>query len=131
MNLHRYADAVREYDRALSLSPDLHVAAVRKGQTYALWQGQLDILRAVLSRLPADAEMVDVGTVTAQRLQLFHWERQAQRILDLAAGERRAFVDGQDFFFPISLYAAWAHQTRGDVRAAPRPLMQQASFWSR
>jgi serine/threonine-protein kinase len=118
-NMHRYAEAVRAYDQALSLAPDNHVAAVRKGQTYVLWQGQLDTLRAVLSRLPLDAEMADFGTTTAQQLSLLLWERQADSILQLlATGRVGVFEGGQDFFLPASLYAARAHQMRGDRSAA-------------
>ena len=37
--LHRYAESVEACDRALSLAPDLHVAAVRRALAYVLWQG--------------------------------------------------------------------------------------------
>jgi len=50
--LHRYADAVSAFDHALDIAPDLHDAAIDGAWTYLLWQGQLDPLRAVLSRLP-------------------------------------------------------------------------------
>lgn len=82
-SVRRYADAIRAYDRALSLAPDLHVAAVLRGWSYAHWHGQLDTLRAVLSRLPRDAEAEGFGTRTSQLLQLLLWERQAHSLLSV------------------------------------------------
>ena len=115
---HRYADAVRAYDRALSLAPDLHVAAVRKGQTYALWQGQLDTLRVVLSRVPRDAQLSDMGSLTAQRVSLLLWERDADGLLLELQSARIAIFEGQFVFLPSALYAAWAYQLRGDRPAS-------------
>jgi len=116
--LHRYAEAVRAYDRALSLAPDLHTAAARIGWTYLLWRGQLDTLRAVLSRLPRDADLGFLGTRAAQQVRLLHWERQADSLLQVLMLARVGVFEGQGFFLPTSLYAAWAHQLRGDGPAA-------------
>jgi serine/threonine-protein kinase len=116
--MHRYAEAVRAYDRALSLVPDLHVAAIRRGETYVLWQGQLDTLRTVLSQVPRDAELGTRGDVAAQRAALLLWERNADSLLQMLQTARVDVFDGQDFFLPTALYAAWAHQLRGDHAAA-------------
>ncbi len=107
--LHRYADAVRAFDHALSLAPDLHRAAIWKGWTYARWQGQLDTLRAVLSRVPRD---------TAEHVQLLRWERQADSMLQVLTTARVGVFDNVYFLLPGSLHAAWAHQLRGDGPAA-------------
>ncbi len=121
--LRRYADAVRMYDRALSLAPDYHSAKIFKGWTYVHWQGQLDTLRAVLSRLPRDAEL-DYGDAPAQNAALLLLERNADGLLqELQVAHGDVFV-AQDFFLPGALYAAWAHQMRGDHAAA------RASFTS-
>ena len=116
--MHRYAEAVRAYDRALSLVPDLHVAAIRRGETYVLWQGQLDTLRTVLSQVPRDAELGTRGDVAAQRAALLLWERNADSLLQMLQTARVDVFEGQDFFLPTALYAAWAHQLRGDHAAA-------------
>ncbi|MBF8295748.1 MAG: hypothetical protein HW389_2293 [Bacteroidetes bacterium] len=116
--MHRYADAVRVYDRALSLAPDLHEAAGRRGWTYVLWQGQLDTLRAALNRLPRDADLGPIGSRAAQHVQLLLWERQADSLLQLLGSARAGVFEGQQLFLPASLYAAWAHQLRGDHTAA-------------
>lgn len=116
--MHRYADAVRAYDRALSLAPDLHVAVIRRGETYVLWQGQLDTLRTVLSRVPRDAELGTRGDVAAQRAALLLWERNADSLLQMIQIAHSDVFEGQDFFLPSPLYAAWAHQLRGDRPAA-------------
>jgi len=39
--MRRYPEAVRAYDRALGLAPDLHLAAVERGWTFVLWLGEL------------------------------------------------------------------------------------------
>jgi len=116
--LHRYAEAVRSYERALSLAPDHHEAAIGRGWTYLLLQGQLDTVRAVLSHLPKDAELGELGTRAAQNVQLLYLERQADSLLlALSVSHVRVF-EGQRFVLPSSLYAAWAHQLRGDHAAA-------------
>ena len=47
----RYTEAVQAQDRAQSLAPDLHAAAIAKGWAYALGQGQLDTLQAFWFKL--------------------------------------------------------------------------------
>ena len=114
----RYAEAVRAYDRALSLAPDFHIAAVVRGWTYVHWEGQLDTLRAVLSRLPRDAPLEAYGTRTAHDVQLLYWERQADSLLRVLTTGRAEVFAGQPFFWPSSLYAAWAHELRSERPAA-------------
>jgi len=112
--LHRYADAVRAYDRALSLAPDFQVAAVHRGRVYVVWQGQFDTLRAVLNRMPRDPDLGPLGMRAAQDVHLLFWQRQADSLLQFLRAARIAFIGGN----PSALYAAWAHQLRGDRRAA-------------
>jgi serine/threonine-protein kinase len=114
----RYAEAVRAFDRALSLAPDLHVAAVAKGRTYVRWTGQLDTLRAVVSRLPRDADLGPLGPRAAQHAQLLLWQRSPDSLLEVLTVARLSLFEGIDIFLPASLYAAWAHQLRGDRPAA-------------
>jgi tetratricopeptide (TPR) repeat protein len=114
----RYADAVGAYDRALSLAPDLHDAGIARGWTYVRWQGQLDTLRAVLSRLPKDAVLGGGDVAAQQRADFLLWERNAGGLLQMLQIVRAEDFVGQDFFLPSALYAAWAHQLRGDPVAA-------------
>jgi serine/threonine-protein kinase len=109
----RYADAIRAYDRALTLAPDLQGIAVIKGWVYVSWQGQLDTLRAALDRIPRDA-MLD----NRARAELLLWERDAVSLLEHLESIRPDVLEGQNYFRPKSLYAAWAHQLRGDEAAA-------------
>jgi eukaryotic-like serine/threonine-protein kinase len=115
---HRYAEAVRSFDRALRLAPDLYAAAVYKGITYAQWQGQLDTLRRALDGIPPDAGLGALGSIASQRVRLFLWGRQPDSLLRLVAGVRERVFDGYSFYLPGTLYAAWAHQLRGDGAAA-------------
>ena len=116
--MRRYAAAVREYDQALSLAPDLHGAAISKAWIYVAWQGQLDTLRAVMSRVPSEAPAGVLGGVTAQRADLLLWERDADGLLRMPQITRGDVFTSELFFLPGSLYAAWAHQLRGDRAAA-------------
>ncbi|NIM50221.1 MAG: protein kinase, partial [Gemmatimonadales bacterium] len=114
----RYADAIAAFNRALTLAPDLHLAAVLKGLSYLDWKGELDTLRAVLEQLPPDAQVGGLGTARAQRVALPLWERKPDSLLALLGSARDAVFEGQLFFLPTSLYAAWAHELRGDEVAA-------------
>ena len=116
--MHRYADAVRAYNRALTLVPDLYDAALAKGWTYVRWEGQLDTLRAALSQVPTAAELGPRGTRAALYVQLLHWERNADSLLQVLTMARAPVFEGQDFLLPSSLYAAWAHRLHGDRPAA-------------
>ncbi len=116
--LRRYPDAVRVLDRALSLAPDFHAVAVHKAWIYVFWQGQLDTLRSVLSHLPTNVELGLRGTWTDHRARLLYWERQADSLLNLLARTSTTAFEEQDFFVPVSMFAARAHQLRGDSAAS-------------
>ncbi len=115
--MHRYADAIAAYDRALRLSPSLYVAAVQKGWSYVRWRGQTDTLRLILDRLPGDAELGAFGSAAAQRAALLFWRRQADSLLRFLAGPSPAVFEAQAFLIPRALYDAWAHQLRGEPQA--------------
>ncbi len=116
---HRYADAVRAIDRVLTLVPDFHMAAMDKGWVYIEWRGELDTLRAALDRLPQEEELgMYLGSATLQRAMLLLWGRQADSLLGLLAAARPSVMGPYIEFSPPSLYAAWAHQLRGDRVAA-------------
>jgi len=122
----RYAEAVRAFDRALTLAPDLHAAAVDKAWLYVFWRGELDTLRAVLDRLPLEEQLgAWRGTAARERAELLLYERRADSLLSLQVSMRRRVMENQGEFLPTSLYAAWAHQLRGD-RAAARAAFESA-----
>ena len=123
--LRRYPEAVRAYERALSLAPDVQEPAISIGWVYFDWQGQLDTLRAVLGRLRSDADVGIAGTVAAQRAELFLLERNADSLLQMPEMARPNLYGGERFFQSSALYAAWAHQLRGD-RAAARAAFDSA-----
>jgi serine/threonine-protein kinase len=47
-------------------------------------------------------------------VQLLYWQRQPDSLLRVLLASRAEAFDGQPFFWPKSLYAAWAHRLRGD-----------------
>jgi serine/threonine-protein kinase len=116
--LHRYAEAVRGYDQALSLAPDFNQAALNKGWTYVQWLGQLDTLRVVLTRPPSGVDPGPFGMRAAYELSLLYLERQADSLLRLLAMSGPGVFAGAVSFLPSSLCAAWAHQLHGDRPAA-------------
>ena len=118
--LRRYPDAVRMLDLALTLAPDLHEAALERGWVYLHWQGQLDTLRAALSRLPKDAQLGFSGPLVAPRARFLLWERNDEGLLQMLQSAGQDVFIGQRSFVPSALYAAWAYRLRGDRVAARR-----------
>jgi len=114
----RYADAVRAYDRALSLAPDLLDAAIKRGFTYVHWHGQLDTLRATMSSISSDAELEGTGQVTRLRAYLLLLERNPDGLLSMLRNERADVFIVQTEFLPAPLFAAWGHRMKGDHLAA-------------
>jgi serine/threonine protein kinase/Flp pilus assembly protein TadD len=114
----RYADAVSAYDQALILAPDLHHVAITRGWTYIRWHGQLDTLRAVLSRIPINAELLGDGEWLTRRADLLLWERNADSLLLVLHTVRVTVFDYQGGIRPAGLYAAWANRMNGDTQAA-------------
>ncbi len=115
--MHRYADAVRAFDRALILAPDLRWIAIIKGWTYVRWQGQLDTLRSVFRRLPRDEYLRDPH-FTYDYFDLLYWERQPDSLLKALRMMSTNIIQDQTLFMPVTLYAAWAHRLRGNLSAA-------------
>jgi TolB-like protein len=112
----RYAEAVRWYDRASSIAPDFHEAAISKGWAYFFWRGHLDTLRVALNPL---IEQAGLGRAwSTQHARLLLYDRQADSLLQVLAVAQARVFEGALQFEPTSLYAAWAHQLRGDTAAA-------------
>ncbi len=114
----RYTDAIAAFNRAPTLAPDLHLAAVHKGGVYRDWKGELDTLRAVLDQLPPGALGGNFGMAGAERARLLLRERNPDSLLAVLGSARDAVFEAQASFLPTSLYAAWAHELRGDDVAA-------------
>jgi serine/threonine-protein kinase len=124
----RYGEAIRTFEKALELAPDLYVAMIERGQTYVLWKGQLDTLDAALARIPVDADVGPYGSLELQRADLLLLDRNADGLLQLPQVVQNGMFERRNSLAPGSLYAAWAHQLRGESEAA------RASFqlaWAR
>jgi serine/threonine-protein kinase len=72
----------------------------------------------VLDRIPRDVSLAQLGPGDAQRAQLALWARQPDEVVRLVAEARQTVFDGQRFFSPVLLYAAWAQALRHDKAAA-------------
>jgi len=120
---HRYPQAIAAYDWALALAPDLHYAAIRRGLAWFLWRGDLKPLHDAVDGLPENSDLGVGASVAAQRAALLLLERDAAGLLRMAEVRKDKDFDGQLFFVPSALYAAWAHRLRGEggeARAAFR-----------
>jgi class 3 adenylate cyclase/TolB-like protein/Flp pilus assembly protein TadD len=111
----RYADAVRAYDRASTLAPDLHDAAIQKGYAYLHWQGQIDTLRAVIARLPRELHLPEIDLA---RVNLALWERDPDRLLRLLESTPAPVFETQVAYLPKTVFSGWAHQFLGNDSAA-------------
>jgi TolB-like protein/DNA-binding SARP family transcriptional activator len=116
--LRRYQEAVDWFSRALTLAPDAAGIDVCHGWTWVAWQGRLDSLGAALDRHPPDADLGAYGSASAWQALKLYWERQPDSLLRLLRGTPQPVLDGMKFYLPTALYAAWAHQLRGDGVAA-------------
>jgi TolB-like protein/Flp pilus assembly protein TadD len=114
----RYADAIRLYDRALSIAPDVHAVALAKAWVYVAWKGQLDTLRSVLNSLPRELRLGEGASRTSHDARRLLLERKPDSLLQLLAAGRVMVLESVTDFDPTQLYAAWAHQLRGDSGAA-------------
>jgi serine/threonine protein kinase/tetratricopeptide (TPR) repeat protein len=116
--LHRYGDAIATYDRALRLAPDAWALQLSRARAYLGWRGELDTLRSTLLRGPEDYG--PGGSRDLWQVQLAFWEREPDTMLALLAEPEVVTFEDQGSYGPGLLYAAWAHQLRGD-RDAARP----------
>lgn len=126
--MRRHAEAIRAFDRALELAPDVHGTAVSRAWAFFRWQGTLDTLRAVLGRMPDDAELPLIGTRTSLHADFLHLTRQPDSLLLVVSRARTPVFEGQVAFVPTSLYAGWAHRQRGDSSAARASFLAAHGF---
>jgi tetratricopeptide (TPR) repeat protein len=115
--LRRYSEALREFDRALGVAPDLWSAAVDKGFVYVVWRGELDTLEAVLLR-SNDVLAGSSRDSLILRVDLLFWKRQGDSLITALSGAGIPALEGPSFSWPTALYVAFAHQLRGDDSAA-------------
>jgi tetratricopeptide (TPR) repeat protein len=116
--LHRYSDAIEAEDRALDLAPDLAEAQLWKASAHLLWRGELDSLESVLQRGPE--EYGSDGSRKLWRARVALLERKPDTLLTLLGAPETVMFESQSSYEPGLLYAAWAHQLRGDGNAATR-----------
>lgn len=117
--MHRYAEAATALDRALILAPDIPYPRLLKAKAYLHWRGQLDTLRAALEAHGWNPEDADW---TLEMLDLVYWDRQADSMVSISKTAHSGVFEGQNFFVPASLYAAWGHRLRGDRSSTRRAL---------
>jgi tetratricopeptide (TPR) repeat protein len=107
----QYAEASAAQSRALALVPEYWPAAHSKGMIHLAWDGQLDTLRAALSR---------TGTPALQtRVKVRLLERDPDSAVALLQGvPDRLWVDDVYIIRALSELSGWAHKMRGDEDAA-------------
>ncbi|MFC1661359.1 tetratricopeptide repeat protein [Gemmatimonadota bacterium] len=116
--LHRYREAVEAYNQALELLPDYWSAALSKAWAHLRWRGELDSVRSVLQR---GTELDGPGGNTLSwRARLALLERNPDALLILLGAPQVVTLESQRSYEPGLLYAAWAHQLRGESNEATR-----------
>ena len=116
--LHRFPEAVAAYDRALQLQRGRNLVAILRGAAFHNGQGEVDTLRKALASVPWQL----MGDFRQYALFLLHAEGRADSMLRIAKEAPDGAYVGQTYTVPGPLYAAWAHQLRGDRIAARRSL---------
>ena len=118
--LHRYADAVTAYDRALT--PRARHASRRSIAARlptSSGKGASSRCATILSHLPEGADARrrrQRGGASVPRWLLL--ERDAAGLLQLPEVGRATDFEASTFFLPSELYRGWAHQMRGDPASA-------------
>jgi tetratricopeptide (TPR) repeat protein len=116
--LGRYEEAIEAYRHALRLAPDATVYDLFYAYTWLMWEGRLDSLRAVLDRHPPEADFSIWGPASRWRALLLLWERKPDSVLALLERTPIVAFDSRFFYQPTALFAAWAHELRGNGAAA-------------
>jgi tetratricopeptide (TPR) repeat protein len=119
--LRRYEEAIAAFDRALEVAPDLAAADLQRAMSFVLWQGRLDSLSALLKR--SSEGYAETGTALMWEARLALWERSPDTLLTILGVADTVTLQSQNSYEPASLYAAWAHQLRGDRSAAQAALV--------
>ena len=114
--LRRYPEAVHALDRSLAITPGPW--ATMKGRICLSWKGELETIQSLLDSLPLDAHLGMVWTMGWARADVLLLQRRPDDLLDLVRDAPSPVLIAQMFYIPTSLYAAWAHDLRGDVAAA-------------
>ena len=116
--LHRYRDAVGEYDSALAIAPDLFSVAIRRGWAAVRWHGNLAPLRDALRATPADTNLGSQGAVTAQWAAYHLYSRDGESLLQELERKPTPVYEGQDFYLPAGLFQGWAFTLCANPAAA-------------
>jgi serine/threonine-protein kinase len=114
--LHRYREAIEAKDRAIELAPDFWGARLDEALVHLHWRGTLDSLRSVLEQGPEAYGMS--GTRDLWRARMALWEREPDTLLALLGAPEEVTFEAHGVYEPGLLYAAWAHQLRGQEDAA-------------
>jgi Flp pilus assembly protein TadD len=113
--LRRFGDAVAAFDRAIALGPDVSDYKGDRAVLEMLWRGRLDPLRSLVA-----AQGCGTPSLQYYCARLALWQRTPDSILALFPRPERVIFEWQSEYTPALLYAAWAHQMRGDSAAARR-----------
>lgn len=114
--MRRFEQAIEVYRQAIALAPDVASTRVYLAWSYVNWKGELESLRVAL-RGPPDAKTMG-DEYWVHRLLLLWWARQPDSMLATVRAAPAAFIPAYPNVEPRSLWAARAHQLRGDSAAA-------------
>ncbi len=112
----RFAEKLRWEERAASLTGDTLGFAMSKAWTYLYWKGQTDTLRAIMNGEPGRIFRRNGWLAPVVGFRFI--ERQPDSVLQMLKGVRPRVFQGALGFAPTPIWAAYAHQMRGDQRSA-------------
>jgi TolB-like protein/Flp pilus assembly protein TadD len=112
----RFADAIRWYERAASITGDTIELSLRKAWIYRAWKGDMGPLRAWMHGEGGRVARRN-GWIYPEMVFRF-LERQPDSMLLVLKEARRSAFQSSFAFEPVALWSAAAHELRGDQRAA-------------
>jgi len=112
----RFADAIRWYERAASITGDTIGLALAKAWTTVHWKGDLSLVRAWMHG-EGGRRARQAGWIYVQ-MAFYFYERQPDSMLAVLEQERQLVYQGSFSYEPIALWSAAAHELSGDRRAA-------------
>ncbi|MHC4115942.1 MAG: protein kinase domain-containing protein [Planctomycetota bacterium] len=119
MLLHKYADAERYYEQAISLRPDVAFPYYWQAGLYLIWKGDTRKAREVFERAPQN--VLEDKWIVFMSIELNVLDKNYEEALDrLSSYEPEAF-DTQFYFIPKAQLSGQIHSLMGNQQLARAP----------
>jgi non-specific serine/threonine protein kinase len=114
--MRNYPEAMRCFDRAISLTPDAARPYGYKASLYLLWEGNIEKARAVLNETLKTIRSPEEPSIVNSLIALDVYEGNYQKALDRLSLKSED-IDNQDFFIPVAMQYAniYWYMNRSDI----------------